>query len=122
MSQDAPIPNDREFAQDRAIRELTERRDYGVNLYGTGVQIGNGRRMSKDYREEIQDALVYATGLEMMDEELIKILTHIRDMHSADDLLEDNCTVCLTTLPCHTRVDIEHALELLGVKNTPPTV
>lgn len=119
MTQPDPTPNNRKHVQQRVIEELNDRYVFGVNHYGTGLQVDNGRRMSRDYREELQDALVYATGIEMMDEELIKILNHLRDMHHAHDGMTDVCTICLVNFPCHTRVDVVRALELLGERSGP---
>lgn len=114
MTQPTPQPNDREHVQKRAIEQLTERYQFGIEKYRTALQLANGRRMSKDYREELQDALIYATGMEMVDEEIVKIVGHLIELHREDDALEGICQVCMISLPCHTRADLEKILELLG--------
>lgn len=113
-SQPTPQPNDREHVQARAIEQLTERYQFGVKHYGTGLQIGNGRRMAMDAREEAQDLLIYMTGVEMTHAEVIKIVRHLIELHQLDDQATDVCGVCMTTTPCHTRVDLEKILDLLG--------
>lgn len=120
MTQPTPQPNDREHVQRRAIHELVERYRFGVDKYKTALQTGNGRRMSKDFREEIQDALVYATGMEMVDEEIGKIVGHLIKLHDRGE--EGTCATCYPEVgadefPCHTRVDLEKILDLLGVKH-----
>lgn len=115
MTQPAPQPNDREHVQTRVIAQLTDRYQLGIERYKTALQVGNGRRMSKDFREELQDALIYATGMEMVDEEIVKIVEHLIELHREDDALEGICQVCMISLPCHTVADLEKILNLLGV-------
>lgn len=117
MTQPTPQPNDREHVQKRAIEELNERYRFGVDKYQTALQIGNGRRMSKDFREEMQDALIYATGMEMVDEEISKIVGHLIELHRSDALMPELCAVCLIASPCHTQVDLLKILDILGVKH-----
>lgn len=111
MEQPAPQPNDREHVQRRAIDQLTERYQYGVEHYKTGLQIGNGRKMIKDLREELQDALIYATGVEMGLDEVIRTIRHVIEMHYE---FQGVCNICKQSAPCHTRVDLEKTLEILG--------
>ena len=110
-TQPDPVPNDRPHVQKRAIDQLVERYEFGVARYRTGVQVGNGRRMSQDFREELQDALIYATGIEEGDDEIIKILEHILELHSE---FQGYCNTCGGDYPCHTRVDINRILLILG--------
>jgi len=110
-AQPEPTPNDREHVQKRAIKQLYERYMFGVQHYKTGVQIGNGRKMVKDLREELQDGLIYVTGVEMETEEIIAIVRHLIDMHHD---LGNYCNVCGGSFPCHTRVDLEKILQILG--------
>ena len=114
MTQPAPQPNDREHVQRRAIDQLAERYRLGIERYKTALQIGNGRKMAQDLREEMQDGLIYATGVEMIHEEIIKIVFHLLELHREDDALEGICQVCMISLPCHTMADLEKILDLLG--------
>lgn len=118
MTQPAPQHNDREHVQQRAIDELIKRYRFGVEHYGTGLQIGNGRRMAMDAREEAQDLLFYTTGVEMVHEEIAKIVGHLIELHREDEALAGVCQVCMISLPCHTVADLEKILELLG-ENSP---
>lgn len=117
MTQPTPQPNEREHVQQRAIEQLVERYRFGVQHYGTGLQLSNGRRMAMDAREEVQDLLVYTTGVEMIHEEIEKIVGHLIELHQFDGQLPDLCGVCMTATPCHTRMDLEKILDLLGVKH-----
>lgn len=116
MMQPAPQSNNREHVQKRAIDQLIERYQFGVQHYKTGLQIDNGRRMAMDAREEAQDLLIYMTGVEMIHEELAKIVGHLIELHYEDDTLTGICRICTISLPCHTRTDLEKILDLLGFK------
>lgn len=116
MEQPAPQPNDREHVQRRAIEQLTERYQFGVQHYKTALQLGNGRKMARDAREEAQDLLIYHTGVEMIHEEIVKIVFHLLELHREDEALDGVCQVCMISLPCHTMADLEKILELLGEK------
>lgn len=114
MTQPTPQSNDREHVQQRAIDQLVERYHFGIEKYGTAVQLSNGRKMAMDAREEIQDLLIYMTGVEMIHDEVVKIVRHLITLHQLNDQATDVCGVCMSTTPCHTRVDLEKILDLLG--------
>lgn len=59
FDQSAPTPNDAPYVQDQVIEDLKQRRDYGVQEYGTGLQPFNGRNAPVDVYEEALDKLVY---------------------------------------------------------------
>lgn len=120
MTQPTPQPNEREHVQKRAIEQLTERYQFGVQHYKTGLQIGNGRRMAMDAREEAQDLLIYMTGVEMIHAEVGKIVGHLIELHNRG--AEGTCATCYPEVgadefPCHTRVDLLKILDLLGEKH-----
>lgn len=119
MSDEQPTPTrdpDRTEIQAVVIGDMRRRWDLGRQRYGTGLQIGNGRRMSQDYLEELQDALVYATGIVMQDDELIKIATHLLETVHRQAPGGDACATCVESHPCHTAVDLDRMLGLLGAR------
>lgn len=59
----APKPNDKPYVQDVLIKHIEERKQFGINKYGTALQAGNGRDMVKDALEETLDLLVYLQGM-----------------------------------------------------------
>lgn len=62
---DQPLPkaNDNEFVQDMVIADIEKRKQFGINKYGTALQIHNGRDMLLDAYEEALDLCIYLRGL-----------------------------------------------------------
>jgi hypothetical protein len=52
------------------IRDMQEREQFGLQKYGLPVLAFNGRRVLRDIKEEILDALVYMKQLEVEAKEL----------------------------------------------------
>lgn len=114
--QPQPRANDTTPIQQLVIRDMNARWALGVERYGTSLQVGNGRRMSQDFLEELQDALVYATGIREQDCEIIMVLRHLLDIHRRAPGT-DTCLTCAQLHPCHTTVDIDKILVILGATN-----
>ncbi|AON97446.1 hypothetical protein SEA_CHEWYVIII_24 [Rhodococcus phage ChewyVIII] len=65
MAQDtqaAPIPNDGPSMHDLAVEVIQERKQVGLDEYGTLLQTKNGRDFLTDSIEEVADQLVYLLG------------------------------------------------------------
>lgn len=60
-----PIPNDRPDAQAQLMEKISQRRELGKSRYGTYLQPHNGRDAARDLLEELLDAAVYWTQIEM---------------------------------------------------------
>ena len=58
-SQAMPIPNGHVDIQTLVIRELDQRRELGIERYGTALQPFNGRDALQDLYEELMDGMVY---------------------------------------------------------------
>ena len=114
MGQPPPARNDREEIQAIVISELRERLEHGRKTYGTGLQVGNGRRMSQDALEEIQDLLVYMTGIREQDSEIIAVCRHLLDLHRTSLGNGGMCQTCVQPSPCHTAIDVACILKILG--------
>ena len=54
-----PIPNGHVDIQTLVIRELDQRRELGIERYGTALQPFNGRDALQDLYEELMDGMVY---------------------------------------------------------------
>lgn len=67
-----PIPQPGADIQTLVIDDLRERRDFGHERYGTGVQPFNGRKSMLDLYHELMDAVVYAR--QYIEEERITML------------------------------------------------
>ena len=61
-SQAAPVINDSPLVQDMVISDMEQRKQFGIQKYGTGLQAGNGRDMLQDAYEEVLDLAVYLRG------------------------------------------------------------
>lgn len=107
---------DRSDVQKVVIDDLSRRWELGKKRYGTGLQIGNGRDMTRDALEEAQDLLIYMTGIRERDVEIVKILDHLLVLHKSCV-----CTVCGPGDDvCHTVADVRQILDLLGSREVTP--
>jgi hypothetical protein len=77
--QPAPVPNSRPDAQARYIAALTKRREAGKAQYGTYLQPFNGRYPNRDLLDELMDAGVYWTQIEM-EREALADMTELREI------------------------------------------
>lgn len=111
-----PVINDSPVIQALVIEDMHARWVLGKERYrNDGLQVGNGRRMSQDFLEEVQDMLVYATGVREQDRQLGEIVIHLLDIHRRAPGNGGMCQTCIQPFPCHTAVDLEHILEILGI-------
>jgi hypothetical protein len=105
------VDPDRVDIQQIVINDIQGRWRHGREQYGTGLQVGNGRDMTRDALEEAQDLLIYMTGVRERDGEIVRSLRHILDDIHADR--NGRCATCDVVGPCHTAVDIDQLLYLL---------
>lgn len=103
---------DRVDIQQIVLNDIRERWRVGRERYGTGLQVGNGRDMTRDALEEVQDLLVYMTGMRERDAEIGRALQHLLD--DVHGQLDGRCVTCKVEYPCHTAVDIDRLWYLLG--------
>lgn len=68
--QQMPQPNNNQSVHDIAIRRIEERKQLGIERYGTILQAFNGRSADRDLSEELLDAVMY----EIQREEETKVL------------------------------------------------
>ena len=61
--QPMPIKNDNPILQELVMSDMAQRLNLGIERYGTGLQVGNGRDMLQDAYEEALDLCVYLRGL-----------------------------------------------------------
>lgn len=54
-----PIANDAPSAHDLVIQDMLQRKQFGLEKYGTLLQPGNGRKTLRDAYEEILDLAAY---------------------------------------------------------------
>jgi hypothetical protein len=54
-----PIANDSPSVHDLVIRDIEDRKQFGLQKYGTTLQPGNGRRSLVDAYQEVLDLAVY---------------------------------------------------------------
>jgi hypothetical protein len=57
--QPLPLPSDGPDIQSMVIADITERRQVGIERYGTPLQPHNGRDAMRDLYEELLDACMY---------------------------------------------------------------
>lgn len=112
--QPMPVPNERPLIQNLVIDDLHARLKHGIETYGTGLQAGNGRDARRDAYEEAMDLTLYLRQLLEERAEIIKILDHLLLLHYDAYGL---CAICTDMHPCHTAIDIDRVLGLLGAKN-----
>jgi hypothetical protein len=58
-----PIINNNPILQEMVIKDMAKRLELGIERYGTGLQVGNGRDMLQDAYEEALDLCVYLRGI-----------------------------------------------------------
>lgn len=77
---DQPIPevNDRPFIQDLVVDDVEDRKQFGINKYGTALQSGNGRDMLRDAYEEALDLVIYLRGMIDEDHHILLELQRVR--------------------------------------------
>jgi hypothetical protein len=110
--QSAPITNDQPVIQEIVIAELHARWKLGQERYNVpGLQINNGRDMTRDALEEAQDLLIYMTGIRERDRRITQILLHLLDIHTGHSGV---CGTCGVETPCHTTLDVTQMLALLA--------
>lgn len=61
--QPLPVPNGRPSAHDRLLELVAQRRQIGLDRYGSLLQPHNGRDTGRDLVEELADGAVYALTL-----------------------------------------------------------
>jgi len=54
-----PLNGDRQSIHDLVISDIEDRKQFGLEKYGTTLQAGNGRRSLVDAYQEILDLAVY---------------------------------------------------------------
>jgi hypothetical protein len=57
--QPPPLKNNYPYSIDGVIKDLTDRKNFGMNKYGTALQPNNGRNNLIDSYQELMDLLVY---------------------------------------------------------------
>lgn len=69
-----PVPNNNSSIHDLIIQDLQQRKDFGLEKYGTLLQLGNGRKTAVDLHQEMLDAVVYSRLLIEEQNAIIKAL------------------------------------------------
>lgn len=60
--QPKPVPNNGPSMHTLVIKDIEERREYGLKKYDSLLQTYNGRNFLQDAYEEVQDLIVYLKG------------------------------------------------------------
>lgn len=60
--QPLPVKTDEPYIQDLVMADIEERKQFGINKYGTALQASNGRDMLQDAYEEALDLCIYLRG------------------------------------------------------------
>lgn len=81
-TQPAPKRNNYLIVQDQVIADMQERRDFGVNEYGTGIQPFNGRSSPQEVYEEELDKIFYIKQWMIERAEIIEALHKISEAAS----------------------------------------
>ncbi|MGW1436927.1 hypothetical protein ACWD7M_16955 [Streptomyces griseus] len=98
---DQPLPTEgQESVQDALIKLIEERRELGIQRYGTPLQTFNGRNAVRDALEEALDLATYLMQIEMEQNARQAGLREALKLHEADQGL---CRTCATPSPCATR-------------------
>lgn len=63
MASAGVVPGDSRM--DRYYQLMEDRREQGIQKYGTPLQVGNGRDFLADAIQEVLDAMIYNIGAEM---------------------------------------------------------
>ena len=58
-----PVHNDSVSIHDLVIVDIAQRKQFGLDKYGTYLQAGNGRKSLRDAYEEVLDAACYIRTL-----------------------------------------------------------
>lgn len=84
-----PIPNNNPSIHDLIIQDLQDRKDFGLQKYGTILQVGNGRKTAVDLHQELLDGVVYSRLLIEENKAIIKALLKMASQYlkTEDDLL-----------------------------------
>lgn len=61
--QPPPVRNGNPSCHDLVLKDLIERRAFGIDKYGVTLQPGNGRDFKVDLYQELLDACVYIRGV-----------------------------------------------------------
>lgn len=109
---DQPIPetNDRPFIQDLVVNDIEDRKQFGINKYGTALQSGNGRDMVRDAYEESMDLVIYLRGIIDEDHHLELELQRVRRER---DLLMKACHELSAPLGWATDGTVQSAKHLI---------
>ena len=81
--QPEPKVNERAFVQDLVVNDIEDRKQFGINKYGTALQSGNGRDMLQDAYEEVLDLAIYLRGMKDEDHHLLLELQRARKERNA---------------------------------------
>lgn len=120
--QPEPTSNNEPHIQQIIISDWHDRYAHGVATYGTGLQVGNGRNPVQDSIEEVMDLHAYLVQIGLTWDRMRQLTKHILELHVADSTQYKTsngqvavlCTVCRTPMPCHTRIDLDLIINLLG--------
>lgn len=69
-----PKPNDNPSIHDLVIKDIEDRKQFGLEKYGTVLQAGNGRKTAVDLHQELLDAVCYSRSLIEEQNAIIKAL------------------------------------------------
>ena len=75
MSQPPPKRNNSQDCQTATMYDLRDRREMGIQKYGTALQPFNGRNAAQDLYEELLDATVYTKQM-ITEYDTMKLLLH----------------------------------------------
>lgn len=86
-----PIANNNPSVHDLVIKDVQDRKQFGLDKYGTLLQLGNGRKTAVDLHQELLDAVVYSRLLIEEQNAIIKALLlmvqqYLSVSESSDDL------------------------------------
>lgn len=60
--QPLPVATSEPYIQDLVVADIEQRKQFGINKYGTALQASNGRDMLQDAYEEALDLCIYLRG------------------------------------------------------------
>lgn len=83
--QPQPTPNDRPPIVDAVIQDMRDRKQLGIDRYGTSLQAFNGRNSLQDAYEEVIDLSVYLKQSLVEKAELMIWLGHLFRGHDHKD-------------------------------------
>lgn len=97
--QPKPKPNDGASMHTLVIKDIEQRKQYGLNKYDSLLQTFNGRNFLQDAYEEVQDLIVYLKG-SLEEQRIVALL--FRDVlkgyvHLYDQLYPDNSEQVIIT-------------------------